>query len=130
MKRTGEFVLAIIGLVLNVVALVSGFVLKGLDSVNIKQQLEDTDTGLTAQDINNTVDMLGSIGTYLIVLSVISIILTIIALVFLKGNKKPKLAGWLFIISGIISLMEVIPGILYIIVGIMALARKPKNRMS
>ncbi|GGL65148.1 DUF4064 domain-containing protein [Sporolactobacillus putidus] len=126
MKRTGEFVLSIIAGAINLFLIVSGVRSVSADPSVLRQQLSAAGTHLTAQDINSVIQLLNTIGTLLITLSIVSILLAVIALILLKRNSdKPKLAGWLLILAGVVSLIEIIPGILYIIAGIMALVRKP-----
>lgn len=124
MKRTGEFVLSIIAGAVNLLALFYGIRALAANPSVLKQQLSAAGNNLSSQDINNVIRLFHTAGTFLIILSIISIILAVIALIFLK-RSRPKLGGWLLILSGAASLIEIVPGILYIIAGIMALVRKP-----
>ncbi|GGE40226.1 hypothetical protein GCM10011391_18740 [Pullulanibacillus camelliae] len=131
MKRTGEFVMSIIAIIINVLAFSGGFNFHSAQSNDeLKRQWADAAPNLSQAEINQSLDTMSQIGTFVLYASVISVILSIIALVFLKGNKKPVLSGWLLIVAGIVSLVEIIPGILYLIAGIMTLVRKPKDRLT
>lgn len=126
MKRTGEFVLSIIAGAINILLFISGVRSVSADPNTLKQQLSAAGSNLSTQDINGFIHLLNTLGTLLIIFSVISILLAVIALILLKRNSdKPKLAGWLLILAGVVSLTEIVPGILYLIAGIMALVRKP-----
>lgn len=65
-------------------------------------------------------------------LGIAAIIFSIIAIIFsVISTKKPKLGGWIMIISGIailicISLFGLLPAVLIITGGIMALVKKKK----
>jgi len=55
----------------------------------------------------------------------------LLAVIFITKNRKPVLSGVLFIVSALIIGIGtfgagLVPGILYLISGIMALVRKPK----
>ncbi|TGA96354.1 DUF4064 domain-containing protein [Sporolactobacillus shoreae] len=128
MKRTGELVLSIIAFAFNVFLFISGVRSVSVDPFTLKQHLRAAERNLSAQDINNLIHLLNTIETLLVVITIISILLAGISLILLKRNiDKPKVAGWLLILAGIVSLMEIIPCILYIIAGIMALVRKSNS---
>jgi hypothetical protein len=126
LKRTGEITLAIIAAVLNILALISGARVVRIDSNALSVQLMAADTGkkLTNMEISQVIQFVHFIGGSLIVLSVISTLLAVAALIFLFLKKLPGLSGWLLIVAGVISLPEIFPGVLYLIGGIMNLVRK------
>lgn len=89
----------------------------------------DPDLDLSPGDINMLMEGLGSYGWAVVIASIIGIVLGLIGVISIKGNKKPKLAGWMFIIgallTGIISIgLGFVPALLYLIAGIMAFVRK------
>ncbi|GAA0603684.1 DUF4064 domain-containing protein [Virgibacillus siamensis] len=134
MKRTGEIVLSIIGIVVYALCAFAGFA--GATVLSNEQLMSDmanemATPQMSASDVMAMFDtMSGGIMLFAIV-SVVSLILGIVAAVFLKGNKKPKAAGIILIITSVIGtivtvLSVIIPAIFFLIAGIMALARKPK----
>ncbi|GGH76829.1 putative Tic20 family protein [Pullulanibacillus pueri] len=127
MKRTGEFILSIIALIINGLSLLGGLSFKKLSTNTLEDQLQTSGTELSKQDIHDMVAAMNHLGSYLIILASISIILAIIALVCLQGNKKPKLAGLFLIIAAVSSIITVVPFILYLIAGILALIKRPKG---
>ncbi|WP_332237342.1 DUF4064 domain-containing protein [Sporolactobacillus sp. KGMB 08714] len=124
MKRTGEFVQSILAAAINFLALFYGARALTVNPSVLKQQLRAAGSAPDSQDINNAIHLFHTGGSVLIILSIVSIIPAGIALILLK-RSHPKLGGWLLILSGAASLIEIVPGILYIIAGIMALVRKP-----
>ncbi|WP_440896872.1 DUF4064 domain-containing protein [Amphibacillus sp. Q70] len=70
-------------------------------------------------------------GIMIIVLAVIAIIAGVLAILMLKGNKRPKPAGILLLIAGVlIGFLQVgialFGSLAYVIAGMMALLKKPK----
>lgn len=137
MKRTGEIVLGVIGAVFYAFVTVIGAMLVWVD--NNKGQVQDffqdmaqEDPNLSMTDLNSVLDSLGSGGMLLLIMSIVAIILGIVSIVLIKGNKKPKAAGIIFIATAVVFTvisfgMGLIGGIFYLIAGIMCLARKPKT---
>ncbi|MBD8007003.1 DUF4064 domain-containing protein [Bacillus norwichensis] len=135
MKRTGEITLGIIGIILSALMSLGGILLIWANqSGEIKTAMEDEFTSdpsleLNSGDVSMVLDAFGTFGWAIVVASIIGIILGLIGVISIKGNKKPKLAGSMFIIgavlTGIISVgFGFLPAILYLIAGIMAFARK------
>ncbi|WP_017381619.1 DUF4064 domain-containing protein [Paenisporosarcina sp. TG-14] len=141
MSRTGEKALGIIGIILNAIFLV--FVTLAVwgastaDKVELKQffeqEMEMTDPTMTTEDItimNDTmdvvIDVVGVVGWILVVTLLISVILSIIGVV--KVSKSPKVAGILFIFSGMLSGIILLAPILFYIAAIMCFVRKTPDR--
>ncbi|SES97073.1 Protein of unknown function [Oceanobacillus limi] len=133
MKRTGEIILGIIGaLFYGILAFIGGAAMWLRNNPDLVQQALDEspeDLGISA---NELIDTMGTGGTFLLVSSIIAIVLGIVAMVLLKGNKNPKVAGIIFIATSIIFAIitfggGIFAGILYLIAGIMCLVRKPKT---
>ncbi|MBM0065765.1 DUF4064 domain-containing protein [Alkalicoccobacillus gibsonii] len=132
MKRTGELVLGIISSVLLLLGILSAVSINtfftSADSAQFQEEFNQemaNDPTLTEADVEmvmGLVDSVPSFMTGLIVSWIIAGILGIIATIFVK--KKTKLAGILFLVGGVIGIVSVIPAILYVIAGIMALVRK------
>ncbi|MBS4217855.1 DUF4064 domain-containing protein [Bacillus sp. FJAT-49711] len=134
MKRTGEITLGIIGIILSVLtALVGMFFMWISKSEEIKSFVFEeslNDPTVTPEDIELVLNFMGGGGWALIIAAILGVILGIIGVIAIKGNKKPKLAGAMFIIGtvlvGVISFgFGFLPAILYLIAGIMCFARKP-----
>ncbi|MBP1968631.1 cell division septal protein FtsQ [Virgibacillus natechei] len=137
MKRTGEIVLGIIGaLVYGFFGIIGGFMLWMQNNEELLQQsLEEVPqeggAELSADEFSAFIEQMGSSGMMMLIVSIVAIILGIIALIFLKGNKKPKAAGIIFIATAVIAvflvgIVGIFSGLFYLIAGIMCLARKPK----
>lgn len=136
MKRTAEVVLAIIGaLGFAFTAAIGGMMIwlqnnRGIMEESFNEMAAETpEMGMA--DLDEMLNMLGTGGWFLAVASVVAIILGIVAMVLLKGNKKPVVAGIILIATAVIVSFVtggagVLAGIFYLIAGIMALVRKPK----
>ncbi|MCM2676045.1 DUF4064 domain-containing protein [Alkalicoccobacillus plakortidis] len=133
MKRTAELVLGILGTVfiafgiLLMIGVTSIFNVAGSDEQIQQEIMEEmqNDPTLSAADVQNAeelVELVSSFSFGITISFVISAILGLIATIFVK--KKTKVAGILFIIGGVIGLLSIIPAVLYVVAGIMALARK------
>ncbi|CAH0345286.1 DUF4064 domain-containing protein [Bacillus sp. CECT 9360] len=137
MKRTGEYVLGIIGVILSAL-------MTGLGAIFIFfQGSEDFQRGMENEFANDPtlnsgdvemimdgMDILGPIGWLLIVAAILGFVFGLIAVFLLK--RKPKAAGIVFIVGAVlVGLVSVgagfLPGLLYLIAGIMCLVRKPKT---
>ncbi|WP_335870389.1 DUF4064 domain-containing protein [Bacillus sp. 2205SS5-2] len=136
MKRTVEIVLSVIGVITSVLmAFAGGFFALLLQNEQVLADIEaefTTDPDLA--DVNPTqfIEMIGGAGWVIVAAGVIGLVIGLIAIFSLKGNKKPKLAGILLIIGAvIIALMTLLfgwlPALLFLIAGIMSLVRKPKQ---
>ncbi|MFS0863586.1 DUF4064 domain-containing protein [Fredinandcohnia sp. 179-A 10B2 NHS] len=136
MKRTGEIVLTIIGACLFAFITLFGFIFLGLGGNDeFATEMENaaaTDPALTGVDMGMITDMVVAGGWYFIIVGLLSIVLGIVSLVLLKGNKRPKAAGIILIIVAVLStlatfLLSIIASILYLIAGILCLVRKQKE---
>ncbi|WP_167578602.1 DUF4064 domain-containing protein [Jeotgalibacillus proteolyticus] len=137
MKRTGEIVLSVIGVIINILMLVGVFLLNAFFSDEqvrreFEQELEnDPDLAASGMNVSDIIDLFSGLGTYFIIVVLISTILSIVAIVVVRGNRKPKLAGGLLIGSALLVglgtlLLGWLPALLFLIAGIMCFARKPK----
>ncbi|AQU80710.1 MULTISPECIES: DUF4064 domain-containing protein [Planococcus] len=137
MKRTAEIVLAVIGALGYVfTAALGGFMIwlqnnKGLMEEVFNETIEQNPE-LGMSDMEVMLDALGTGGWLFAIASVVAVILGIVAIVFLKSNKKPVVAGIIFIATAVIvaivtSGAGILAGLFYLIAGVMALVRKPKQ---
>jgi cytochrome bd-type quinol oxidase subunit 2 len=133
MKRTGEIVLGVIGAIFYGLGALFGVVMLVLkDQQDLLREISQDPEVSDVIDINSLVDTLSAGGWTLIITSLIALILGIIAIVFIKGNKKPKAAGIIFIVTAVVITIAtfgaaIFPGIFFLIAGIMCLARKPQT---
>ncbi len=137
MKRTAEFVLGIIGVVTSGLFSLLGVLFSAGANMPefqeaVEQELQNDPTLSGEDNLGLMVDTFNSLGTYIITISIISAIIGIVGVILIRGNKKPVIAGILFILAslliGIGSIgLGFIPGILFLIAGILCFARKPKN---
>ncbi len=139
MRRVGEVALGIIGTILNVILLVFATIAvvgaANADTGELKQLFQEemvmADPTMTSEDIAmfNDVfdagfDIFGIVGWVLVITLLISVILSIIAVVKVSKNKSPKTAGILFIFAGLLSGILLLAPILFYIAAIMCFVRK------
>ena len=135
MKRTGEVILGIIGaLSFAVVAAIGGGLVwlvgndEFYDEFIAEMQAQDPEL---YGDLGGMTEAMSSGGWSMVVVSVIAIILGIVAMILLRGNKMPKVAGIIFIVVAVVGTVATVflgffGGLFYLIAGIMCLVRKPK----
>lgn len=133
MKRTTENVLSVIGILLyGLTAGLGGIVLLLRNNEELLQEImeleQESQTGMNNMD--TLIEGLSVGGWLLIIVSIIAILLGIVAKRLMKENKQPKRAGTLFIVVSILGSIftlgfGIIPGVFYLIAGIMCLVRKP-----
>ena len=139
MSRVGEVALGIIGTILNVILLVVVTLAvvgaSNADTVELKQMVEEqivlSDPAMTQEDVamfNDAIDVglniFGVVGWVLVITLLISVILSIIAVVKVSKNKSTKSAGVLFIFAGLLSGILLLAPILFYIAAIMCFVRK------
>lgn len=129
-------ILGIIGIVFFGLMSIIGILLISLqNNLSYRHAIESSAASNPSANTTNINDMLANIaqsGWLIFIGSSIAFLLGFIAAVYIKGNKKPKTSGILFLVSAAIALIltkggDFLPDILYIIAGIMALMRKPKK---
>ncbi|GIP32535.1 DUF4064 domain-containing protein [Paenibacillus sp. J2TS4] len=130
MKRTGEIVLSIIGAVSSVIMIVTGLVF--LYRKDSEDYLSYLHANWSESEVAASLDQMNQAGTLWVLPGIIGAALGITAIILLKGNGSPKLAGWILIIVSvvacIISVFGFIPAMFFVIAGIMAWVRKPDVR--
>lgn len=131
-KRTIEHILTWIGVALQALIAIMFLVLKPLmsnDSFKDQMIRESQNQGntLSASEMNQGFDALGSFFSFLTWGAVITLVLAIIGGILI--SKKPKIAGILLIIAALVAIMSNwISAILWIVAGIMLLVRKGKKK--
>lgn len=135
MKRTVEIILGVIGIITyGLITALGGFMLfMKNNSEELFQEFTNQDTGMGLSDFEATIDVLGAGGWLFIITSILAAILGVIAIFLVKGNKKPKTAGAIFIIVCFLGAfvtvgLGIIPGIFYLLAGIMCFVRKPSQQ--
>lgn len=134
MKRTAEIVLTVFGLIFSLIG--AAFVtfitsLTHLDTFKEGFQEGYNEGGAyNSEEADFILNILSGFGWVVTAVYVIGAILGIVAIVFFVGNKKPKAASIIMIITAVIVglgtiLTGFIPALLYLIAGIVGLVRKP-----
>lgn len=145
MSRTGEMVLGVISAVFTIIAIigVSFLVISGSaafqdEAINAEIQQEIlNDPSLTGQDAEMVVQffdvlpgMFSTFGWGFVVVLVISLVLNIIGIVAVMKNRKPKLAGVMFILAGLFAGIISLTSILLYIAAIMCFVRKAPAQLT
>lgn len=135
MKRTGEIILVVIGMILAGFTTFLGYSFKSLTTNQVF--LDEVSNGLyelgySEQEIQETISLVVDLGQPLMIASILAIIVGIVSIFLLVGNKNAKVAGIILLIiavvGGVYSQLAIgFTSILFIIAGIMALVRKPKE---
>ncbi|MFD1927665.1 DUF4064 domain-containing protein [Sporosarcina siberiensis] len=136
MSRAAEKILAIISAVFTGIAIIISFA--GLSLYKMAQADPDfhneiekdlmSDPTIGSDEtalILSIIDLFGVFIWAVILGLIISFILTIIGIVVIWKNKRPKLAGISFIIAGLLAGILMPTSILLYIAGILCLTRKP-----
>lgn len=135
MKRTVEIVLGVIGVVLSGIMSLFGFTLiSAANSEEINTLLFEefnNDPMFTIEDVEMIIGALPVMGWILVAAAVSGVVFGLIGVFSVRGNRKPKLAGAMFIIGAVlVGILTIgfgfIPALLLLIAGIMCFARKPK----
>lgn len=135
MKRTVEIILTVIGGLIGLfMTLVGGLILWMKSNPDeVRHMFSDMPEFQQASiDVEEVIASINQVGASILILALLSVIAGIVAIVLLKGNKNPKAAGIILIVTAIIAIIftqgfMTIGGIFYVIAGILALVRKPKQ---
>ncbi|KOO47387.1 DUF4064 domain-containing protein [Viridibacillus arvi] len=141
MKRTGEMALGIIGSVLNVFVIIALAILMfGISTFANDSTFTDgvlsemqNDPNLTAGEIEAATTLIDNMPTYInafgwlgVVLLVVSLVLGILGVVYIRKSDKQNVAGTFFILAGVCAGIISLTAILFYIAAIMSFVRKPK----
>ncbi|EAF4566388.1 DUF4064 domain-containing protein [Listeria monocytogenes] len=148
-KRTGEIVLAIIGLVLSLLAqafiaiigllMISGS--KGKEGLTTfynnyyKTMTEWEIPKKEVPDPDRVLDFVQTLSWTALTGGLITLALGIFGIYYIFKNKKTVFAGYLFLAAGVVSLLSTalisfIPALLFIVAAILCFVRKPKSAFS
>ncbi|GAV12677.1 DUF4064 domain-containing protein [Paenibacillus sp. chi10] len=130
MRRTGEIVFSIIGAALNLIMIVIGVAFLYLkDNAAYMDYLH---ANWNDSQIATSIDQMNQSGTLWILPGFVGIVLSVMAILLLRRNGSPRLAGWLLILAAVvpcvISVFGYIPAIFFVIAGVMTLVRKTGGR--
>lgn len=136
MKRTAERVLSIIGAAFTGISVVLGIAFMSFLNVvksdqmaqgDFEKEMLSIDPTMTPEDLDvflSVMDFMGGMMWLLIMGLIISLVLSIIGIVKVWNNSNPKLAGILFIISGVLGGILSLASILLYIAAILCFVRK------
>lgn len=136
MQRTAEKVLAIISLVFTILTLIGSFFLVSFiklfnaedalgEEVRMKLFNDPAFSDEEVELILSSMDALSSFSWIVVVVLVISIVATIVGMIYVWNNKNPKVAGMMFIIGGLFAFAISLMAILLYAAAILCFARKP-----
>ena len=137
--RTWEKALGIIGIVLNIIAIILTIVavinIGEFEGSVLEAQLQEdilNDPTLTPEEAEATVALMGGFaeafgvfGWIIVAVLALATALAITAVVSLNDNRKPKLAGILFVIAGILSGLLSLTALIFYVAAIMCFVRRP-----
>ncbi|MEA3319910.1 MAG: DUF4064 domain-containing protein [Bacillota bacterium] len=135
MKRTAEIVMTVIAVIISGLTALFGVLMNlGMSDPEFTEVMEEemaADPSMEGMDMGGFMDLLSMAGPTLLTVGIISLILGVIGIIAIKGNKKPVLAGIMLILAALVIGIGtlgfgIIPAVLYLIAGIMAFVRKPK----
>ncbi|WP_088006135.1 DUF4064 domain-containing protein [Indiicoccus explosivorum] len=138
-SRTWEKALGIIGIVLNVTVIILTIIaiinIGGFEGSVFEAQLQEdilNDPTLTPEEAEATValvsgftDIFGVFGWVIVAVLALASALAVVAIINLNDNKKPKLAGILFVIAGILSGLLSLTALIFYVAAIMCFVRRP-----
>ncbi|MBP1948606.1 DUF4064 domain-containing protein [Virgibacillus litoralis] len=136
MNRTGEIVLTIVGaLIYMLFAGVGIFAAWLFNNEQVLNEASDEimqQPGMGTGDMQAMLEVLQGGGLVLAVVSIIALVLGIISIILVKGDKKPKAAGIILIVTSVLAAIitvgaGIFSGIFYLVAGIMCLARKEQK---
>lgn len=135
MKRTGEIIITVIGILLAGFTTFLGYSFKTLtnNQVVYDEVLNSLyEIGYGEKEIQDTITLIVDIGQPLMLASIIAMIAGVVSIFLFVGNKNAKAAGILLlviaVVGGLYSQLAIgLTSILFIIAGIMGLVRKPKQ---
>ncbi|MFD2923335.1 DUF4064 domain-containing protein [Halobacillus naozhouensis] len=138
MKRIVETVFVVIGLLIYGIATALSFVFLNIQDnegwrAEMQSMLNQDPNFEQAQlSVDQIMQGVASVVWVIIISALLAIILGILAIVYLKGNKKPKAAGIILIITGVVTTVGTLGfglfgGLAFLIAGIVALVRKTKQ---
>lgn len=136
MKRTGEIVLAVIGILLSGLFAIVGVAINYLmDNPEFLEELNQglsSDPNLSESELNAAMGLVELLGPSLLVVGGLTVVLGIIGIIAISKNRKPILAGVMLVLAALVIGIGTLgvgflPAILFLVAGIMSFVRKPKT---
>lgn len=139
-SRGAEKALGIIGIVFNLIVIVSTILLisnsgsfqNSPQFQQFEEEIRNNPSFSNPQDAQAAIDAFvasfGAVGWTLVALLAISTLFAILALLNLRKDKNAKLAGAFFIIAGLFAGVLSLTSILFYIAAIMCFVRRAKHR--
>ncbi|MDM5322004.1 DUF4064 domain-containing protein [Bacillus altitudinis] len=131
-SRKGEKIMGIISIVLNAIGVGIGALFLSIgpsvyDQIN--EVLKEEGETLPIETLQASVH---AFGTQYMVVSAIAAVLSIVAVILLKTDRRAVISGILFLVSAVTLLIGTVglafaPMVLLFIIGLMSLIRKPKT---
>ena len=129
MKRTGEYVLSIIGVTIATISLTLGIItavyISTVDLTELVEYSLGSDVEITASEMEMTLQLFHVLLWGGIVSLAFALLGGLIGIILLKKGRV-KAAGVVFIIIGILTLFHIWPLIFFLVPGIMCLVRKER----
>ncbi|MFX0109125.1 DUF4064 domain-containing protein [Bacillus pumilus] len=131
-KRKGEKIMGIIGIILSVIGVGFGALMLSIDPSyyeEVNEVLQEEGSALPMETLEASVH---AFGIQFMVVSAIAAVLAIVGLLFLKTDRRAVLSGILFLVSAVTLLigtvgLAFVPMVLMFIIGLMSLIRKPNT---
>lgn len=128
-KRTAELVLGIIGVVFNVLGAILVGLFMGVAGNSINEQIKNDPT-VTAEDVALASNFVDGLGWFYVIVCVIGAILGVVGILLLRRNSSAIASGVIFIVAAVLItfltfFVAIIPAVLYLVAGILAIVRKP-----
>ncbi|KRU17494.1 MULTISPECIES: DUF4064 domain-containing protein [Bacillus] len=131
-SRKGEKIMGIISIVLNAIGVGFGALILSVGPSfynEINEVLQEEGETLPIETLQASVN---AFGTQFMVVSGIAAVLSIVAVILLKTDRRAVISGVLFLVSAVTLLIGTIglafaPMVLLFIIGLMSLIRKPNT---
>lgn len=139
MSRTAEMLITLLGImVYSFFAIIGGAtVWMNKNPDKVAEMLEDVNNeelDLSKDEFLFMLEDIGGSGWYVLIGTILAILAGAIAIYYLRGNKNNIIAGILLVLSAVLAtfmtfLLAWPAAIIYLLAGIMALVRRPKQSL-
>lgn len=139
MSRTAEMLITLLGIMVysffSIIAGATVWMNKNPDKVaDMLADLNNEEMDLTKDEFLFMLEDIGGSGWYVLIGTILAILAGVLAIYFLRGNKNNIIAGVLLILSAIIATFMSFflawpAALIYLLAGIMALVRRPKQNL-
>lgn len=135
MKRTAEIILIVLGMLVYGFFALMGAAVIWLQNNREKakeffEESSSNENTFTLEEFEEAINQIGNSGWIFTLTLLGAIVIGIVALILLKGNKFPKPAGLLLIFAALVFTIVIgisagIGGVFFLIAGLMCIVRKP-----